>query len=361
MILTIIEFVIALGVMIVLHEMGHLLVAKLMRIDVEEFGIGFPPRIARLFTWGGTEFTLNWIPLGGFVRPKGENDPNVPGGLAAANPWKRLAVLLGGSTVNIITGILLFSLLFTALGAPDTSKVQIMSVVEDTPAAQAGLKAGDQVTAVNGVPVNSVEDLSAAIKSQVGNEVTLTVLRGGQTLELRATPRVNPPEGQGALGISLGNPTVPVPWVQTLPAALQVTWAQVDALISLPGQLIRGQVSSDEARPVGPVGMFNIYEQNRELDLENAAQTPGSPIALVLNRLALLATISVALGITNLLPIPALDGGRILFILPEILFRRRIPPQYENLVHLVGFALLILLMILITRQDIINPIVLPTP
>lgn len=359
MILSIIEFVIALGILITLHELGHLLIAKLMKIEVEEFGIGFPPRIARLFTWGGTEFTLNWIPLGGFVRPKGENDPAVPGGLAAANPWKRLAVLLGGSTVNIITGILLFSLLFTSLGAPDTTKVEIMSVVENTPAQQAGLLVGDQVTAVNGTPVASIEELSALIKEQVGKEVTLTVLRGGETVELRAVPRVNPPEGQGALGISLGNPTTPVPWIKTLPVAAQVTWSQVTALISLPGQLIRGQVAPEEARMVGPVGMLNIYEQNRDRDIQNAQQAPGDLSAQILNRLALLATISVALGITNLLPIPALDGGRILFVLPEILFRRRVPAKYENMVHLVGFAALLLLMIYITTQDILRPIQLP--
>lgn len=359
MILSILEFVIALGVLIVLHELGHLLVAKLMNIEVEEFGIGFPPRIARLFTWRGTEFTLNWIPLGGFVRPKGENDPDVPGGLAAANPWKRLAVLLGGSTVNIVTGILLFSLLFTSLGAPDTSKVQIMSVVEGTPAEQAGLQAGDVVRAVNGAAVTDIETLSAMIREQVGNEVTITVERDGQTLDIAATPRVDPPEGQGALGITLGNPTIPVPWIRTLPVALQVTWDQVEALITLPGQLIRGQVNPEEARMVGPVGIFTIYDQNRERDIENAASAPQQPSAVILNRLALLATISVALGITNLLPIPALDGGRILFVLPEILFRRRVPAKYENIVHLIGFAALLLLMIYITTQDILRPIQLP--
>ncbi len=359
MILSILEFVIALGVLIVLHELGHLLIAKLMNIEVEEFGIGFPPRIARLFTWGGTEFTLNWIPLGGFVRPKGENDPDVPGGLAAANPWKRLAVLLGGSTVNIVTGILLFSLLFTSLGAPDTSKVQIMSVVEGTPAEQAGLQVGDVVRAVNGAPVTDIENLSAMIREQVGNEVTITVERDGQTLDIAATPRVDPPEGQGALGITLGNPTVPVSWFRTLPVAAQVTWDQVEALISLPGQLIRGQVAPEEARMVGPVGIFTIYDQNRERDMENAAAAPQQPSAFILNRLALLATISVALGITNLLPIPALDGGRILFVLPEILFRRRVPAKYENIVHLIGFAALLLLMIYITTQDILRPIQLP--
>ncbi len=359
MIGSILEFVIALGILITLHELGHLLAAKLMRIEVEEFGLGFPPRIARLFTWGGTEFTLNWIPLGGFVRPRGENDPEVPGGLAAANPWKRLFVLLGGSTVNIITGILLFSLLFTTLGTPDVSRVRIMGVVEGSPAQQSGLQVGDEITAVNGEAVTSIENVSQMIKAQVGKEITITVLRSGQTLDLRATPRVNPPPDQGALGISLGNPTVSVPWIKTIPTALQVTWAQVDALVSLPAQLIRGDVQPEEARMVGPVGIFSMYDQSRESDIENAQQAPGDFSAQILNRLALLATISVALGITNLLPIPALDGGRILFVLPEILFRRRVPAKYENLVHLIGFAALLLLMIYITTQDILRPIQLP--
>ena len=124
----------------------------------------------------------------------------------------------------------------------------------------------------------------------------------------------------------------------------------------MPVRLIMGSVSADETRFVGPKGMYDIYSQARETDQENAGSS--TPAATV-NTLWLLANISLALGVTNLLPFPALDGGRILFLLPELLFRKRIPANYENMVNLVGFALLLLLMVVVTAQDIINPIVLP--
>src|SRR5512146_396383 len=113
----IIEFVIAFGLLVFLHELGHYLMSKLFHIQVEEFGFGFPPRLVKLFQFHETEFTLNWIPFGAFVRPKGENDPTVPGGLAAASPWARLVVLFGGPLMNLITGALLFSLIFSTIGA----------------------------------------------------------------------------------------------------------------------------------------------------------------------------------------------------------------------------------------------------
>ena len=358
-ILTILEFVIALGILITLHELGHFLVSKFFKIEVEEFGLGFPPRIARLFTWGGTEFTLNWIPFGAFVRPKGENDPEVAGGLGAANPWKRLAVLLGGPMVNIVVGVLLFSILFTNVGAPDYKTVQIMEISPDSPAALVGLKAGDIITKINGQAITSTQQLSTSVQQNLGKEITITILRDGKTSEVVATPRKNPPANQGALGILMGNPVRRISWFQSLPTAGQVTWDQISSLFTLPGRLAKGSISADQARPVGPVGMFDIYSQVRTRDIENAAGQPSNTAAAILNRLWLLATISVALGITNLLPIPALDGGRIIFVLPEILFRRRIPVQYENIVHLIGFAALLILMVYITTQDILRPIVLP--
>jgi regulator of sigma E protease len=357
--ITIIEFVIALGILITLHELGHLIVAKLFKIEVEEFGLGFPPRIARLFTISGTEFTINWIPFGAFIRPKGENDPDVPGGLAAANPWKRFAVLLGGPLVNIVTGILLFSVLFTSLGAPDYSKVQIMGISPNSPAALAGLKEGDNILKINGQAITASQQLSTIIQQNLGKEVTITVDRKGQVVEVRAVPRVNPPPNQGALGISMGNPVRRITWIESLPAAGQITWDQIYGLLTLPGKLAKGSIPADQARPVGPIGMFDIYSQVRSRDIQDAAQAPNNALAAILNRLWLMATISVALGITNLLPIPALDGGRILFVLPEILFHRRIPPQYENMVHLIGFAALLILMVYITSQDILRPITLP--
>ncbi|HEX7555762.1 MAG TPA: site-2 protease family protein, partial [Leptolinea sp.] len=148
---TILEFFIAFGILLFIHEFGHFITSRFFNIEVEEFGFGFPPRLAKLFTWRGTEFTLNWIPFGAFVRPKGENDPQVSGGLAAANPWKRLAVLIGGPLLNILTGIIIFSVLFTKTGAPDTKVVQIMEVSKGSPAETAGIQAKDIIAKANGI------------------------------------------------------------------------------------------------------------------------------------------------------------------------------------------------------------------
>jgi regulator of sigma E protease len=355
--ITLLQFIIVFGFMLFFHEGGHFLFARLFGIEVEEFGFGFPPRLVRLFTWKGTEFTLNWIPFGAFVRPKGENDPEVPGGLAAANPWKRLGVLFGGPVMNIVIGILVFSLVFMQVGAPNTSKVAIVGVSENSPAASAGLQSGDLITRIGTTDITQgMEELSAIVKANLGNEIELTYQRDGESATVKITPRVNPPAGEGALGITMSNPYEPITWLQALPTAGKAAYQQTVQLVTLPFQLARGSVSPDETRMVGPKGMFDIYQQAHQLDKEAPSQPNKLP---AVNVLWLIGTLSVALGLTNLLPIPALDGGRILFVLPELIFHKKVPQQYENLIHFIGFALLLLLMAYITLQDFINPIVLP--
>jgi regulator of sigma E protease len=354
--LSIIEFVLALSILAFIHELGHFLVSRLFKIEVEEFGFGFPPRITKLFTWGGTEFTLNWIPFGAFVRPKGENDPDVSGGLGAASPWKRLAVLLGGPVLNILTGILLFVLVFVQVGAPDTSKVIISDVVSGSPAAQAGMKPDDLILQVQGQAINSTAEMSTIVQANLGKSITIEYQRSGVTGELTATPRTNPPSGQGPLGVVLTNPLVPISLAQAVPLSLSNTGMYINQLLLLPGRLIQGQLTPEQSRIVGPIGMYDIFSQERSLDIQSSTTPATTPPVNVLN---FLAVISVALGFTNLLPIPALDGGRILFLIPELLFRKRVPPRYENAIHAVGLILLIMLMVLVTVQDIVNPVTLP--
>jgi regulator of sigma E protease len=354
---TILEFVLAFGLLLFLHEFGHYITSVLFGVEVEEFGFGFPPRLVKLFTWRGTEFTLNWIPFGAFVRPKGENDPEVAGGLAAANPWKRLAVMLGGPFMNLLTGVVIFAILFSMTGAPDSKTVQIMEVAKNSPAETAGLRANDIVTRVNDIEITSTLLLASTVKENLGKEVTLTVTRDGKIMEVKTTPRLNPPADEGSLGIVMGNPVKPISFFQALPYSLLTTGAQGVALITLPIQLIQGRVNAEEARMVGPVGMYDIYSQVRTKDVTAETQ-PASAPADSLNRFWLLGIISVALGFTNLLPLPALDGGRILFLLPELIFRKRVPAQFENMVHLIGFAALIALMVYVTTQDITNRIIL---
>lgn len=356
---TIIEFAIAFGALIFLHEFGHFLFAKLNKIEIEEFGFGYPPRLIKMFTLGGTVFSLNLIPFGGFVRPKGENDPNVPGGLAGANPFTRLAVLLGGPIMNLLTGILLFSLIFVQVGVPNETIVQIYGVNDGSPAESAGISPGDIILKVNDENIDSMIRLSNIVQENLGKEISITFERDDEILSTNAVPRINPPDGEGSLGIIMSNPNIPITFFEALPFGVRATYEQGRQLLLMPSRLIQGQIAPEQARIIGPKGIFDLYQQARERDIETASLPPGEAELPAIHTLWMLAVISVAIGLTNLLPIPALDGGRILFILPEIILRRRVPAEYENMVHLIGFFALITILVYVTTQDIINPIILP--
>jgi regulator of sigma E protease len=334
------QFIVGLIALILLHEFGHFIVARLLKVEIEEFGIGFPPRMFKLFEASGTEFTINWIPLGGFVRPKGENDPSVQGGLAAASPWVRLGVLVAGPGMNLLIGVILGVMLFYSLGDPILNKVTIQQVAAQSPAAEAGLQSGDLIQTVNGETIDSTQKLQDVIEANLGKPTTVVLQRGDQTITVVLTPRVSPPANQGAVGIVLGHPTRPIGIAAAISRGAGAAYDYGRSVLLLPINMLRGQVTPQEGRPVGFKGMFDIYQQIQ------------SPIFFFM-------VISISLGIFNLFPIPALDGGRILLTLPEIIVRRRIPPQYENMIHLVGFTLLLILIIYINVQDFINPLQLP--
>ncbi|HEX9027982.1 MAG TPA: M50 family metallopeptidase, partial [Anaerolineales bacterium] len=215
----VVQFVIVLGLLLFFHEFGHFLTARLLHIEVEEFGFGFPPRLVKLFRIGSTDFTLNWIPFGAFVRPKAENDPSVPGGLGAAKPGVRLAVLLGGPAMNILVGLILFSVMFLRIGAPELNTVQVVDISANSPAAQANLKPGDILKSVNGQTIDSMDAVRNAVQNYLGKPVSLEVDRAGKTITVQLTPRAQPPQGQGPLGIVMGNPYKPITLAQAIPAA----------------------------------------------------------------------------------------------------------------------------------------------
>jgi len=349
-------FVGAIALLIVIHELGHFLASRLLGVEVEEFGIGFPPRLVSLFTWRGTIFSLNWIPLGGFVRPKGENDPNVAGGLAAASPWVRLVVLIAGPFANFLAAALIFALIFSQLGRPVLGKVEILDVADNSPAEAAGLQIGDLVISVDGQSVDTTNDLAEIVNTHLGESILLEYERDGVVGPTSLTPRVNPPEGQGAIGIVMTLQVLerePIPLQEAVLLGGTAVIGQSQAILTLPIELIRGNVSPDQGRLVGYKGMYDIYAGQVQADQD--VNAPGVGI----NVLAFFGSISVSLGLLNLMPIPALDGGRILFTLPEIVIGRRIPQEFENTVNLIGFALLIMLMIYVNLQDFLNPLTLP--
>lgn len=355
--LTILEFILAFGALVLVHELGHFFAARLSKIEVEEFGLGYPPKIFRLFRAGGTDFTLNWIPFGGFCRMKGENgDVTEPGSFLAAKPSRRLLTLLGGPITNLLVGMLIISFLFTRIGSPDYKTVVIADVSADTPAAAAGILPGDLIRSVNNVKIDSMDALSQEISANLGREIEIILMRDGSEVSLKVTPRAEWPENQGPLGITIMNPTKEVSFVQALPRAFVATLDQGYQLLMMPVRLISGQIAPSDARMVSVKGIYDIYAQVQTIDKQEAAENPEMA---GLNTLYFFAIISIALGFTNLLPIPALDGGRILFLLPELLFKKKIPPALEGKVHMVFYALLLTLMVVLVINDIVNPVVLP--
>ncbi len=347
------------------HELGHFLVARLLKVEVEEFGFGLPPRVVTLFRWRGTEFTLNWLPIGGFVRPKGENDPNVPGGLAAASPWTRLGVLFAGPSMNLLLGVAVFALLFFQMGIPDYTQVQIDDVLPDSPAARAGIQVDDVVLTVNGAAVNGPAQLHDMIYANLDRPVDLTLRRGAETVSLTATPLSSRAEDQGALGISMGPVMVRSGSAfQSLKYGSLAVYGQARALVLLPAQMIRGQVSPEDSRFVGLKGIYDLFGQAVSRDVQSREPASSSPAASqppTFFTLQLIGILTVSLGVLNLFPFPALDGGRIIFVLPELALRRRVPPQFENMVNAVGMVLLLVFMVYVNLMDFINPAVINLP
>jgi regulator of sigma E protease len=349
---TILEFVAVLAGLIIVHELGHFIFARLFNVDVEEFGLGYPPRIVTLFERAGTKYSLNWLPFGGFVRLKGENDPDVPGSFAAAKPSVRISILLAGPIMNLLTAVILYALIISIIGMPNTSKVQVMDVAPNSPAEGGGMTPGDIIVEINNEQIDNRDELQGIIYDNLGQSISIVFERDGELGELTATPRENPPENEGAIGIVIGYPTEPVNPIAAIPSGFVATYEHSKALLGFAGDLIRGDVASEEGRLLGFKGMYDIYEETRESE-----EVAGIPP--VVNVLMFVVNITISFGILNLLPIPALDGGRILFSLPELLVGKRIPPNYENIINLVSFALLLLLLMYINLQDFINPVQIP--
>lgn len=350
--LAILAFIVVIGPLIFFHELGHFLAARWNNIIVEEFGIGLPPRIVTLFQQAGTKFTLNWLPLGGFMRPAGEDDPTIPGGMAGAPKLARLEVLAAGPLANILIAYVLLVIMF-AIGAPeDMPGARIIKVEPSTPAAVSGLSVGDVITAADGVKINQYGDLTAYIYSHVGQPINLSITRGSNDMTLSITPRANPPEGQGPTGIQVEAIT------QT--KTYSVFGAMIRAgeemgqlfknFVDLPAAVFRNQVPTRYLRPMSIIGISQV---GGEVINSSIQQNVLWPI------IKLTSYISLALAITNLLPIPALDGGRILFVLIEAVRGRRVDPRRETMVHLVGFAILLAAMLVFMYLDITDPLIKP--
>jgi regulator of sigma E protease len=350
--MSVLAFVLLLGFMVLIHELGHFVMAKLAGVKVEEFGIGFPPRLIAVRR-GETDYSLNWIPLGGFVRMLGEEDPREPRSFARARKRWRIGILLAGSTMNMLAAALFFAVAFAA-GWPTVTQteVQIFRTLPGSPADQAGLKQGDAVLSLAGEPVKTTGDLRRITDANLGKPLPVEIRRGQQQLLLTVTPRQQWPEGEGPIGIGImdrASRVEPVRYgpIQAIGRGARELLKSVVLTLSVPVMAIQGLVPLEFLRPVGPVGLFQATSQA-------AAETARSGWWFPLLYMA--ATLGAGLGVANLLPIPGLDGGRLVFVLIEVLRGRRISPEREGLIHLVGMGLLVSLVLVITYFDILFPV-----
>lgn len=363
-------FIILLGPLMFIHELGHFLAAKKAGIRVEEFGMGFPPRAVRLFKHGETEYTLNWLPLGAFVRLTGEEDPTDPRSLAAQPKRWRFITLAAGPFMNFLGGFVILTIAYLFFATQPTEfQYRISAVNEGSPAAQLGLQPGDVILSVNGVDMTQhialaarerpeVNPLRQQTRQSIGGEITLVVRRAftgeSQPREVVLTGQIPADANPDApLGVRLSfaitkSERVTYNVFEAMAAAIQDIGDVFTAMVRAPFDLVQQRIPIEQARPVGVVGITNI---GMSLIDEETTQTQGF---LPFVRFA--GFISIVLGLTNLLPIPALDGGRILFILIEALRGKRVDPRREQWVHAVGMMILLGFSAVIVVMDIVNPI-----
>ncbi|MBN1862585.1 MAG: RIP metalloprotease RseP [Dehalococcoidales bacterium] len=327
--------------LILAHEFGHFITAKAFRVEVKEFGVGFPPRIFSRKR-GETVYSLNAIPLGGFTKLAGEEDPDTPRSLSAKPTGIRLLVLSAGSLMNLVIPLALFTIAFMVPHDVVMGKVLIEEVAPESPAATAGLESGDTIISLNDKAINNTGDLQRYIQLNLGRETEITVEHGDSTVEsFGLVPRWRPPVGQGAIGVAVK--TVDASIVRRSEPAWRAAPLGATTCIETFVLFKNGILSMiTGATPVEVVGPVGIAEMTGEV-----ARAGMSPL------LEFVAFLSINLGLINLLPLPALDGGRIVFVLLEkARGGKRILPRTQGLVHLIGFILLIGILIAITFNDI---------
>ncbi len=352
---TVIAFIIFLGILIFVHELGHFLMARRMDIRVEEFALGFGPKL-----WshkkGETLYSLRIVPLGGFCSMTGEMpvdredlDPEERETYEKARdngrcffqkpPLQRLAVLVAGPLMNVALAILAFVLIFGIYGIPveqDQAAV-IGEMMPGEPAARSELRGGDEVIAIEGQEVEDWQNMTGIIRENPDRELTFTVLRDGEVVEMTITPQLDEETGYGMIGalprVVRERVSPPTAVYRGTIQAFEVVGLTVQGFVH-----IISEASTEELG--GPVMIASIVGQAARTGLENVLHWLG--------------IISINLAIINLVPFPALDGGRVVFVLIELISGRPVSQEKEGWVHMIGFVLLLALMVFIIYQDIIT-------
>lgn len=356
MLITVVIFIIVLGVIVLVHEFGHFVTAKKMGMGIEEAGIGYPPRMWAKKAKSGITYSVNWLPLGGFVRIKGEDgeNKNDPDSFASKKPWQRAIVLVSGVFMNFMLCVILLSIGF-AVGLPqavdqkDLDKglvknyqVQVVSILEDKPAKAAGVELGDAIIAVDGQEVKGVNNLIDYTSGKIGQKLIYKIDRDGQILE-KEIAVVDIGQGRGGVGIGLVETgIVSYPIHKAIWNGFKLTGYLTKEILWAFGGIIRNLVIGKPigAQVSGPIGIAVLTGQVAKLGFIYVLQ--------------FMALLSLNLAIINFLPFPALDGGRLLFLAIEKIRRKPISQKVEGMVHMIGFSLLMILIIIVTFQDVLR-------
>lgn len=369
MFLTIIIFLLILSVLVLIHEAGHFFMAKKFGIKVEEFGFGLPPRIFGKKI-GETIYSLNWLPIGGFVKLYGEDEAgsgriktknqklnlkNNGRAFFARPSWQRAIVVGAGVAMNFILAVVIISYLFGVVGVGiPGNKVIIAGVAKDAPAYKAGFMIGDIIEAIDSVKITDPAQLIEITKNHLGQNITVKIIRDSQEQIINIEPRKIYPKNEGPMGIAITQnveikkyPWYEAPIVGTK-EALKNSWLIIKGLGTVVyGLFVQGTLPKDVAGPIG------------------IAQLTGQVITMgALATLSFVSLLSLNLAILNILPIPALDGGRLFFIIIEAVTRKKVNQKFEGWAHTVGMAILLTLIAIITIHDLIRVVtgqpILPT-
>ena len=326
-----------LGVLITAHEAGHFLAARACGIEVEEFSMGMGPKLLQRRSGRGTLITLRLLPIGGYCQFYGEDRKEGDRrGFNNQPIWKRAVTVASGPLINFVVAFLVIVLYMSAMGL--TSIVPRVAEVEEN-AALAGLRVGDELITVNGAPIETTADVTGAISASGGAPVTLGIERGVETLELTIAPFYDEEAGRYRVGFTFAQDRIRVSLLESIPFSVQYNVQCVQMIIdALRNMIFHGEGVQDVTGPVGTVYVIQEVTQQGGIDVY----------------LELIALISVNLGVMNLLPIPGLDGSRLLFMLVEAVRRRPISREVEGRIHFAGFCLLMALMLVLTYKDIMQ-------
>ncbi len=318
---------------ILFHEFGHFAIAKLVGIKVHEFSIGMGPKLYQKQK-GETDYSIRALPIGGYVRMEGEDESSDdPKSFNNKPIWARIAVVVAGSVMNFILAIIVFSIISYATGMPTTT---IQETVEDSPAYQAGLKPGDSILKINNKDIEGWDSIVEEINNVDPNEeIEILIKRDGKTQNVFLTPTIDKEEERTIIGIF---PTTEKGFLLAIKGGFEKTATILKLMFQFLGMLFRGQVTSKDLS--GPVGVIHTVGEAARYGLVNV--------------LYIMGFISVNLGFFNLLPIPALDGSRILFLIIESFRGKPMDPDKEGFIHFVGFVLLLVLMVAVTYSDIVR-------